>query len=497
MRWLVLLALAGCYSPNPPSGAYLCGVGNACPSSQSCVCGQCVRKAEDAACAFTVDATQGGMSPTVTEHQSFPVKITALQMDATTPASGYQGTVELSFRLPDGSKWCDVTPSTATLQNGSATVTLSLNRETIPPQTPLLTATGPGGAAGSTGKVVVTAPSLTKDADPIVAPVRPASPFGWAANNLYEPVVLRDPGGGFRMYFSGSGPMSSGLAAIGVATSTDGKSFSAKPSPVMLPAAGSFYSLGVFNATAYPTSSGWTMLFAGANMLTAAVEDVAQIGVATSSDGLGTFAVGNGGNPVIHNGQSGQADCNYCNSGVEFPSVVTQPQVGDGGTPSSLILFFSAHQMGNLDSIGRATQSGDAWVPEPSPVLEGDLGGEAILLAPTVLLDGSVFKMWYSFARLADVKMNAQFCDIPVEIGYATSSDGLYWVRSPSNKNALGMTASGWDAGIKTLISGSVLTQGADASSGFMLYYTTVRHVNPLDMTSMCEINGIGRATRP
>jgi hypothetical protein len=494
MRLLLFaLALASCYSPNPPSGAYLCGVDGSCPSSQSCVCGQCVRKAADAACAFTVNASGAG---TPNEHQQFSITVTAYQQDKTTPASGYNGTVDLSFRLPDGSKWCDVTPSTATLSGGSATLSVSLNRETIPPQTPLLTATGPGGASGSTGKVVVLAPPLVKDDTAIVDPAHAGAAFGWADAVVAEPAVIKVPGEGYRMYFTGAG---SGTTGIGVATSTDGKSFTAKPAPVLTVTPGTFYSMSVTSAAVYPAAGGgWSMLFAGGTMAFSGDNVNDQLGIASSADGLSTFVVGNGGNPVLRNSMPGPPDCNYCADSLDFPSVLPLPAAADGGTSDSgTLMFFAARQKGSLESIARASLQGTRWVPEPSPVLEGDVGGEALLLAPVVLLDGSVYKMWYSFARLADFKTGQSFCDTPVYIGYATSSDGLYWVRSPSNRNALGLTATGWDAGMPALLAGSVIPLGDDPSSGVALYYSVWRKTT-VGATMVCIApNGIGRATRP
>jgi hypothetical protein len=485
------LLLAGCYSPSPPSGAYLCGPSNACPSSQSCVCGQCVNKPGDAACAFSVDAMS---TPPVAEHQGFQITIKALQADMTTPAS-YNGNVSLAFLLRDGSLWCDVTPSTVPLTNGTASPSISLNRETIPPQTPLLTVTGPAGSTGSTGHIVVYAPPLVKDVNPIVPPSGMGTSFGWADQVAAEPVVVKSASG-YNMYFTGFGSRSIG---IGVATSTDGKSFTPQSAPILTPTPGTFYSMSVFAPAVMQTSSGWTMLFSGSDMGYNPNTSSDQIGMATSADGVSGWSVGNGGKPVLRHRPN--ADCVYCDASLDFPALLPQAANADGGSDGAM-LFFAARQCANaacdsnsLVSIARATLDGTTWVPEPAPVLQGDVGGEALLLAPSLMLDGSVYKMWYSFARLKDVSVGADLCSgVPMFIGYATSTDGLYWVRSPSNRNALGPTAGTWDSAYTAMLVGSAIPlDGVNPSSGVAIYYSPWKK----NVLNICAPNGIGRATRP
>ena len=134
---------------------------------------------------------------------------------------------------------------------------------------------------------------------------------------------------------------------------------------------------------------------------------------------------------------------------------------------------------------------------EPAPILSSDLTGEAVLLAPRVIVDGTVFKMFYSYARAQDIMDISNLCNSNnhVRIGYATSSDGFYWIRSPSNP-AVEVGGTGWDADSNALIVGSVVPRdGISTSSGFALYYTTFRNVPVL--FNACLPSGIGRATRP
>jgi hypothetical protein len=203
----------------------------------------------------------------------------------------------------------------------------------------------------------------------------------------------------------------------------------------------------------------------------------------------------------------------------------------DGGTPP-LLMFFSALKADNNPnggaalssvSVGRASSpDGKSWTPEPAPILSGDLTGEVVLLSPRVLLDGSIYKMWYSFARKLSVILclgtgqstcpanyscvnltctpnDAEdvfhaFCEnsSQVEIGYATSSDGFFWTKSIHNP-VISIPAGSADHAY--LVSSVLPTDGVDAASGVTLYYSAFRRaVTTMDR---CLPNGIKRATRP
>jgi hypothetical protein len=498
--WLAALAAAawGCYSPSPPTGAYRCP-DNVCPSGQHCTCGLCVYKDSEAACKLTVDASGGGSSaPTVNEHQQFPVNLAALQADGQ-PATGFNGTVTLSFVLPGGERWCDVSPSTVTLQGGqAANVMVAVNRETIPPQQPHLLASF-GAATGQSAGITVLAPALTKDANATVPPVSAQAPFGYATTYLAEADVIFD-GSQFRLYFAGGASTASTRSAIGVATSADGgRTFSARTTPVFSAASGTFYTDSVRAPAVFASAAGYSLLFAGS--VTPGQTAASAVGLATSADGLAGFAIANGGKPVLDVSQ-----CDYCTYAVDFPSVIDDPSpvggASDAGGGAKLV-FFSAtkkDKMGNSGqpSIGRASSpDGMTFTPEPAPVLNGDFGGEALLVSPQVMIDGTVYKMWYSFARLQDFRLGATFCDTRIAIGYATSSDGFYWVRSPGNVGdnpPITTGTSGWDAGTLAFLAGSAVPlDGKDPSSGIALYYTTMHK----DALGFCVPNGIGRATRP
>jgi hypothetical protein len=331
----------------------------------------------------------------------------------------------------------------------------------------------------------------------VVPAVRPDAPFGWA--NLFAAqadVVMT--GGQYRMYFTGQSLGS--RISLGVATSTDGgHSFTPQPAPIFKPADNTFYDVQTEAPSVFSGPHGPALAFSATDLM---APMMSQIGLATSVDGLQPFTIANGGKPILKRAAPRQtADCDYCQDGIDYPMVIDDPTNGavDGGIGGKL-MFFAATSQGHLASIGRASSSdGVTFVPEPAPVLSGDIGGEAVLVSPQVMIDGTVFKMWYSFVGLADFRLGA-FCDLTIAIGYATSSDGFYWVRSPANvKGKESWThPGGWDDGIKTFLANTpVPLDGSNPSSGVALYYTTVRHAIANDFTSPCVPNGIGRATRP
>ena len=363
------MMLAGCYSPAPPDGAYTCSsVDSSCPSGYHCTCGLCVKKDADAACSFkvTFDGQAAGDKITVSEHQPFAVTLQALDGKGA-PASGFGGSCKLA------SSWGDVSPTSVALKNGAASVMVQLNRETLSPAVATLTASFVGGSKGASPGVNVKAPVFVLDANEI------NPPFGWATLFAAEPNVTK-VGSIYKMYFVGQ---SAGKGGFGLATSTDGKTFTAMPDPVLQsPVSDLIYSPSVF-------ANGTLMAYASG----------AGIALASSADGSAFSAV----SPSV----LGTSQCSYCSGQATFPQILPDSlaDIPDGGVPPYL-MFFSAIRADGAVSIGRASSpDGMTWQAEPAPILSGDLSGEAVLLSPRVLIDGTVYKMWYSFARNIDVKL--------------------------------------------------------------------------------------------
>ena len=477
----VLLA-AGCYSPSPPAGAYRCSTAdNSCPSGQHCTCGLCVKSDNQAACSFNLMATLPA-SGTVGEHEQFSIAVQAIDQNGAN-ADGFNGTVTLS------SSWGDVVPSTVALVNGQAQAQIALNRETLPPQTATVTATF-GGNKGSVGKIGVKAQPFVRDTSAVVPTPTGTATFGFADTIVAEPNVIITSTGEYRMYFGGYAQSQQFKGYnFGVASSPDGVHFAPNPVPVLRPPMTTPITQ-INSPSVFQVGSDWYLAYSQGTSGVVNAQDAWLAG--PSTDGVMPFpapAAPPAGAPIVSRG-----DCAYCDVTVDFPSVIPDP------SGSGYIMFFSAgHSLGtgNVAEIGRASSTdGLHFIAEPAPVLSSDLTGEAVLLSPRVIVDGTVFKMFYSYARAQDIMDLQNLCNANnrVQIGYATSSDGFYWIRSPSNP-AVAVGGGGWDGASNALVTGSVVPlDGKSTSSGFALYYTTFQTVSFLNV---CVPSGIGRATRP
>jgi hypothetical protein len=494
------LALAGCYSPSPPDGAYLCATGDqACPSGQHCTCGQCVKNDSAAACSFSISTGVDRLS--VDEHEQFPLTLQALDQHGN-PATGFAGTVTLTA-LSGNTPWGDVLPAQVTFSGGTLTPPpmVSLNRETLSPAFAVIKASF-AGASGTSGGIDVTVPAFTVDATEIAPPLLP---FGWATDLAAEPNVTKQ-GSLYTMYFVGQG---SGKAGIGMATSTDGKTFAPEASPALLQPPGAT----VFSPTAFTGSLG-AMLAASIGI----PQVPGFISLATSSDGGKSFTSYVNGMPVLD-----AMSCSYCGNGLSFPQVLPDPSqtTPDGGT-QPLVMFFSSISITSSSinvSIDRAdSPDGVLWTAEPAPLLSSSLSGEQILLSPRVLLDGSVWKMWYSYAAFSDLQTSCSallpcptgstcvnnscvpndagdaffaLCQqsTSVQVGYATSADGRFWTKSTTNPALSLDKVSGSPRAI--LVGSVVPTQEGKIA----LWFSTFR--KSLVNANRCVPNGIRRAVRP
>jgi hypothetical protein len=434
-----------------------------------------VKSDDQAACSFTLTASLP-QSGTVGEHEQFSLAVQAIDQNGAA-ANGFNGTVTLT------SNWGDVVPNTVSLVDGQAQTMIALNRETLPPQTATVTATF-GGNKGSVGKIGVKAQQFVRDATAVVPTPSGTATFGFADTFVAEPNVTVTSTGEYRMYFGGYAQSQQFKGySFGVATSTDGVHFTPNPVPVLrTPTTPAMTQIN--SPSGFQVGSNWYLAYSQGVSGVVNGQDAWLAG--PSADGTAMFpAIG----PIVS-----RTDCAYCDTTVDFPTVIPDP------AGSGYIMFFSAGHMvgmGSVAEIGRASSSdGLHFTAEPAPVLSSDLTGEAVLLSPRVIVDGTVFKMFYSYARAQDIKDLQNLCDTNnrVQIGYATSSDGFYWIRSPSNP-AVAVGGAGWDGTSTAIIAGSVVPRdGKSTSSGFALYYTTLQ---PVTVLNICVPNGIGRATRP
>lgn len=136
---------------------------------------------------------------------------------------------------------------------------------------------------------------------------------------------------------------------------------------------------------------------------------------------------------------SGQYEKYSGNPLVEFSQNINDPSVLlDGGT---FHLWFSCND-GKVAQVCYATSlDGINWAPRPDePVLRvggKDSWDEGETETPTVLKDGQIYKMWYTGHDLPKGSATA-FEDIQINIGYATSPDGIHWTRLPAARSPYG-----------------------------------------------------------
>jgi hypothetical protein len=205
-------------------------------------------------------------------------------------------------------------------------------------------------------------------------------------------------------------------------------------------------------------------------------------------------------------------DCPYCTA-LDTPALLSDPTPAlNGGTADAKIMYFSAlspnaSTAGNFLSVVRAyAADGKTFAVDPSALIKAN-SDEIFIYAPRVLVDGSVYKMWYTYASESDLTVLGipSPCMDPVyRVGYATSNDGYFWVRSPRNLGggkspsatapapAMNVQTTGWAAN-KSVLVGSVLPQdGLDPASGVTLYFSVFDNATALG--GACVPNGIGRA---
>ena len=176
-----------------------------------------------------------------------------------------------------------------------------------------------------------------------------------------------------------------------------------------------------------------------------------EIGYATSSDGKSWTKYG--ANPVLTKGAPGAWDDEGVGSCCVIKESDTSYKMWYTGTPDS--------SFGAVPAIGYAISSDGVTWTKQGRVFQGTDAWEAAgVLSPIVIKESDTsYKMWYS-GRAADGGIGS------LQIGYATSSDGINWTRSASNPVLPKGTSGDWDSqgvGVGTVIR---------ENSTYMMWYT-------------------------
>ncbi len=238
-------------------------------------------------------------------------------------------------------------------------------------------------------------------------PVLQPGPANWDQVYVMEPSVLFD--GMYKMWYSGQ---SGQYYQIGLASSADGINWIKEAAnPVLIPGpAIAWDDAGVRSPSVIFANNVYMMWFTGVT------NSIYQIGLATSADGV--LWNKSTSNPVL------TPDINNAWEDVS----VRDPFVFKEG--NQFVMYYSGKGSNgphNIYQIGRAVSiDGINWIREVNnPVLTPGVApawDDVYVMDPSVYKDGKGFKMWYAG------ETNQVF-----QIGYATSSDGINWIRYDQN----------------------------------------------------------------
>ncbi len=238
--------------------------------------------------------------------------------------------------------------------------------------------------------------------DPANPVLVPGGPGTWDAWSYVNEVVLVD--GTYHMFYMGQeeGSPWNRFWNIGHATSPDGSSWTRDPAnPVLVRGGdGEWDSDSASFPAVIHDGTEFRMWYSASD------GEVGAVGYATSPDG--TTWTKHAGNPVMSTGPAGAFD--------------------DGGIWPGTVLFdgetYRMWYTGERDTsewiftIGTAeSDDGLSWTRHPEPVIVPDAPwNHWLAYAPTVVFDGSVYRMWY-----------AGNSGSSVSIGHAVSTDGIEW----------------------------------------------------------------------
>ena len=209
--------------------------------------------------------------------------------------------------------------------------------------------------------------------------------------NLETPELVRQ-GSTYFLYYcgyrDGGAPIKGFPAALGLATSIDGRQFRrVSGDPILRPTPGWYDNDAVYSPTIVSDGSGWVMLYVGH-----AYTKLDKIGgrggvyllAATSPDGI---AWSKRPDPVISPGGA----LPWMRDGAAEPALIKAP---DG----TWYLFFTGLSgEDRVIGVARSASPFGPWQIDPAPIVApSDAGFDArLVLAPYVIIDGSRARLWY------------------------------------------------------------------------------------------------------
>ena len=189
----------------------------------------------------------------------------------------------------------------------------------------------------------------------------------------------------------------------------------------------------VIKDMAAPPNQRYKLWYAGRNLSCSSIQDH-KIGYAYSPDGINWTKYS--GNPVIVPGNSS----NWFNTAVYGPSVIYENNLYEMWFTGLDAIANSQSTDGKANIVYATSIDGMNWLIYPSPVLEAGSQNNwdsVVCAEPSVIKVANTYHMFYSALD--------QWTIENFQVGYAWSSDGINWIKSPQNPVLTVGLGNQWD----------------------------------------------------